>query len=273
MYGIYQEADPSYDKVTYTEAQRNILTVSDCSFENSLDTGIHIVQGGILHSVDNTFRSPTAIYSGNSGANYPGYVWIEGGHYSTQVTKSLHINSHHAASLYRHTNTVVDEAQNILGTTFGIGNNVYAGSRTILSDNTPAAATNKAGLLGDVWQLNTPVAGQTWQWVCTAEHQTTATWVPLSDAGGGITALANDATPTVAGGSTFTTGGTTTITDFDDGVLGQTITILSEHAITITDGTNIILHGSANFVMAASDSLTLVLKADNKWYETARMVN
>jgi hypothetical protein len=88
-----------------------------------------------------------------------------------------------------------------------------------------------------------------------------------------ITALADDATPTVAGGSTFTTGGTTTITDFDDGVLGQTITILSEHAITITDGTNIILHGSANFVMAASDSLTLVLKADNKWYETARMVN
>jgi len=89
----------------------------------------------------------------------------------------------------------------------------------------------------------------------------------------GIVALANDATPPVAGGSTFTTGGTTTITDFDDGVLGQTITILSEHAVTITDGTNIILNGSANFVMAAADSLTLVLKADNKWYETARMVN
>ena len=75
------------------------------------------------------------------------------------------------------------------------------------------------------------------------------------------------------GGSTFTTGGTITITDFDDGVLGQMITVLSEHAITITDGTNIILNGSANFVMAASDSLVLVLKADNKWYETSRMVN
>ena len=91
---------------------------------------------------------------------------------------------------------------------------------------------------------------------------------------GGVTALANNATPPIYGGATFfTTGGTTTITDFDNGVLGQTITILSEHAITITDGTNIILHGSANFVMAAADSLTLVLKADNKWYETARMVN
>jgi len=91
--------------------------------------------------------------------------------------------------------------------------------------------------------------------------------------GPGITALANNATPPVAGGSTFTTGGTTTITDFDDGTVGQTITVLSEHAVTITDATNIILNGSANFVMAAADSLTLVLKADNKWYETARMVN
>jgi hypothetical protein len=85
--------------------------------------------------------------------------------------------------------------------------------------------------------------------------------------------LDNTGTPTVIVGNVFITGGTTTITDFDDGVLGQTITILSEHAVTITDGTNIILHGSANFVMAAADSLTLVLKADNKWYETARMVN
>jgi hypothetical protein len=89
----------------------------------------------------------------------------------------------------------------------------------------------------------------------------------------GITALLNDATPTVSGGSTFTTGGTTTITDFDDGTSGQTITVLAGHAVTITDGTHIILHGSADFTMAVSDSLTLVLKPDNKWYETARMVN
>ena len=90
-----------------------------------------------------------------------------------------------------------------------------------------------------------------------------------------ITALADEATPTVAGGSIFVTSGTANdpITDFDDGFTGQTITILAEHAVTITDGTNIILHGSADFDMAASDSLTLVLKADNKWYETARMVN
>lgn len=89
----------------------------------------------------------------------------------------------------------------------------------------------------------------------------------------GIATLADDATPSIANGNKFVTGGTTTITDFDDGVTGKVITVLSEHAITITDGTNIILNGSANFVMAASDSLMLILKADGKWYELSRMVN
>jgi hypothetical protein len=82
-----------------------------------------------------------------------------------------------------------------------------------------------------------------------------------------------DATPSVLGGSVFLTVGTTTITDFDDGVEGQIIHVLAETSITITDGTNIILHGSANFAMADSDSLTLICKADGKWYELARMVN
>jgi hypothetical protein len=83
----------------------------------------------------------------------------------------------------------------------------------------------------------------------------------------------SDTTPSVSGYRTVTTGSTTTITDFDDGRVGQLLTVLSEHAVTITDGTHIILHGSADFDMEVADSLTLVLKADNKWYETARMVN
>jgi len=90
---------------------------------------------------------------------------------------------------------------------------------------------------------------------------------------GGFTTLANDATPTVAGRFRFLTGGTTTITDFDDGYTGQIIRIISEHAVTITDGTNILLNGSGNFVMAATDTLTLICKADNKWYELARSDN
>ena len=272
VHGIFLNADRSFDTSLFTDAQRNILDVTGCVFENSLDSGIYVNQGGIVHAKGNSFRSPLAIRSGSSGTTYPTYLWVDGGHYSPQVTESLDIIAHNATNLYRHTNTVLDEAQNTIGTTYGIANNIYAGSRTILSDNIPAAATNKAGLLGDIWQLNIPVAGKTWKWVCTAESVTTATWSPLADVEG-IAALDNTGTPTVLGGSVFITGGVATITDFDDGVLGQTITVLSEHALIITDGTHIILNGSSNFTMAVSDSLTLVLKADNKWYETARMVN
>ncbi len=88
-----------------------------------------------------------------------------------------------------------------------------------------------------------------------------------------VATLANDATPTVLNTLVAKTGGTTTITDLDDGVVGQTIRILSGHAITITDGTNILLNGSANFVMAAGDTLVLTMYDDQVWVEDARMVN
>jgi len=84
--------------------------------------------------------------------------------------------------------------------------------------------------------------------------------------------LADDATPSVKGGRLFLTGGTTGITDFDDGYTGQIITIIAEHAVSITDGTNIFLAGNA-YTMAATDTLTLIQKADGKWYELARSDN
>lgn len=83
----------------------------------------------------------------------------------------------------------------------------------------------------------------------------------------------NSSTPTVLGGRNFVTSGAGTITDLDDGWTGQEVRIFSDHAVTITDGTNIFLNGSTNFVMAAGDSLTLVLKTDGNWYEVSRSVN
>ena len=88
-----------------------------------------------------------------------------------------------------------------------------------------------------------------------------------------IKTLSNSATPSVSGEHVFLTGGTITITNFTEGLVGQIITILSEHAITITDGTNIFLQGSVDFVMASSGSLTLIKKANGFWYEISRSVN
>lgn len=61
---------------------------------------------------------------------------------------------------------------------------------------------------------------------------------------------------------------------YQDGkVTGQIIYLVAEHSITITDGTNIFLSGSANFTMKATDTLTLIQKADGKLYEVCRSVN
>jgi len=88
-----------------------------------------------------------------------------------------------------------------------------------------------------------------------------------------ITTLSSDGTPSVSAGNYFVTGDTTTITDFDDGVVGQTIRILAEHAKTITDNAAIILDGSVNFVMADGDTLTLTMFNDQVWQETGRATN
>lgn len=97
-------------------------------------------------------------------------------------------------------------------------------------------------------------------------------WIPFNHPSV-VTTLANDATPTVLNVVLAKTGGTTTITDFDDGVVGQTFRLLSAHAVTITDATNILLNGSGNFVMAAGDVLTLTMFNDQVWEEVSRKVN
>ena len=88
-----------------------------------------------------------------------------------------------------------------------------------------------------------------------------------------VQTLANDSSPSVDRITTAKTGGTTTITDFDDGVVGQELLILSDHAVTITDNAAIILAGGVNYVMKASDTLTLRMINDQVWNEVSRSVN
>lgn len=85
-----------------------------------------------------------------------------------------------------------------------------------------------------------------------------------------VTALDDTGTPSVLNGSLFDTGGTTAITDFDDGVIGQTIKLISSHSVTITDGSPIVLSGGVNFNMVAGDTLSLKMFDDQIWEETAR---
>ena len=83
----------------------------------------------------------------------------------------------------------------------------------------------------------------------------------------------DDATPSVLTGNILKIGGSTTITDFDDGGVGQTIKILATEDITIVDGANILLSGSANFNMLTGDVLVLTMYNDQVWEEDSRKVN
>lgn len=107
----------------------------------------------------------------------------------------------------------------------------------------------------------------TWHSENTGFSQASSNEPPLS--------LANlDATPSTSGVSgIFKTTGTTTITDFDNGVIGNTITILATSTITITDSASVILSGGSNYVMTASDTLTLTMFNDQVWQEVGRSVN
>ncbi|MDD4352382.1 MAG: glycosyl hydrolase family 28-related protein [Candidatus Gracilibacteria bacterium] len=89
-----------------------------------------------------------------------------------------------------------------------------------------------------------------------------------------IKTLNNAATPNITQGQDiWLTGGTTTITGFIGGYEGQIIIIISEHSVTITHGTNIFLAGDANLSLVSGDSITLIKKADGKWYQIGQKLN
>ena len=88
-----------------------------------------------------------------------------------------------------------------------------------------------------------------------------------------ITFTSTDATPSVKNANLCITAGTTAITDFDDGVVGQIIMIKATANITITDGAPIILSGGADYNMTDTDTLTLAMFDDQVWQEISRSVN
>ena len=89
-----------------------------------------------------------------------------------------------------------------------------------------------------------------------------------------VTFGAADGTPSVAGANVFVSGGTTTLSDFDDGILGQCIYIRAAHSFTVNDADGIIqLSGSANYAMTPDDTLHLCMFEDQVWDEISRKVD
>jgi len=85
--------------------------------------------------------------------------------------------------------------------------------------------------------------------------------------------LAATATPSVANGDIWFTSGTTAITNFTGGTVGQIIRVMGTGNITITNGASIQLAGATNFAMTDLDVLSLVYVSSNLWREVSRSVN
>lgn len=92
------------------------------------------------------------------------------------------------------------------------------------------------------------------------------------------TIAADDTTPSVDGGNYFVTSantGATEILDLDDPAAGQLVVLVcgsTTNASTITDGGNFAL--SANWAPdSVGDNLTLIVYADNTYYELSRSDN
>ncbi len=85
-----------------------------------------------------------------------------------------------------------------------------------------------------------------------------------------VTFGSTDATPTIRESETFITAGTTAITDFDNGEVGDVIQILAATSKKITHGAPVSLRGEVSFSMVAGDTLTLAMFNDQVWEEIGR---
>ncbi len=107
-----------------------------------------------------------------------------------------------------------------------------------------------------------------------SDAATVDTWdkirMPRASRRATVTFTSTDATPTIAESETFITAGTTAITDFDNGEVGDVIQILGASSILITHGSPVSLRGEVSFSMVTGDTLTLAMFNDQVWEEIGR---
>ena len=101
----------------------------------------------------------------------------------------------------------------------------------------------------------------------------------LGSEGASVTLAVNDTTPTVKNGYLFTATNTnpTNITDFDNGYLGQKVTVMFTNGqttlIDVTGAGHFRLLGATSFTYLTYTVSTFVKKSATEWWEVSRSVN
>jgi len=95
--------------------------------------------------------------------------------------------------------------------------------------------------------------------------------VPAHTRRAAVTFPDSDATPTIAESSFFITADGTTITDLDDGQVGDEVTIQAgSTTMSVQDNAALVLDGNHNFRMYAGDTIAFKMFTDQVWTETGR---
>jgi len=170
-YAVYAEAD---------KAERdNRLILSNCSIEAGYKYGVWLNLGGNLLLSDVDVDADTAFYFGSSNG-YLFDILLENISLGKGVKTAAVIPASIPENIVTHRNVELDDYQNVLTSSYGLARNTYRGGR-IIRGSVPPKTT--PGLLGDIYRLNNPVAGQNYEWICTASSHSAAVWKPLTAVG------------------------------------------------------------------------------------------
>jgi hypothetical protein len=143
--------------------------------------------------------------------------------------------------------------------------NIKISGNTISTDDTNGNLTLDPNGTGTIILANAVTASSTV--AITGATVVNGGFAAAGTSGTFITFGAADVTPTVAGGNVFKSGGAVTVTTFDDGVTGQAITVISEHAVVFDVTGTTLKGGSADITTAAGDVTSWIFDGTN-WYLT-----
>ncbi len=252
-------------------------------------------QGGQLQvtgSVTDEFYS--AVITGHNAFNGNTQLWYLGSTSASSHNNIGFINRQNAAIHFSTNDTfrmAIDAAGNVgIGTTSpdttlqvvgtaGFGDD--AGNETLFAANGSISLKGTASLdagSGTIETIGVLKGGVTTLGATTCASlnmgsgtiQTTGTVEAAMFRCDAVNNLDDTASPSVSGKSLFVTTGTTEVTDLDDGVVGQRVTIIIKHTKTFRSTGNLHISGTSA-TLTSGDTIELVLHSDNEWYTTSKV--
>jgi hypothetical protein len=246
----------------------NIINGQDLAAGGSTQFGIYIATVGNNWRITNNYfrgttNQPIRMLTNNSAdAPTPSNWDISNNHMIDCNNKTGG-----SASSYM----TLSDGNNFTWSNVRIANNVAYDANSRMSALFSTSGTGWTGALSVYGNVAPDVTTQAWGLAAAGDILYQANnFIQASPVG----TLDNTGTPSVKGGTVFKTGGTATITDLDDGILGQRVTILLAHALDFTHSAALILAGAANFTTGAvGDTITFEMFNDQVWSEVARSIN